>query len=234
MNERKLSYSTVDIVCAGLNFFYNVTVQDNRNFKIPKRRSSSKLPQILSAEQIMKLFAVTANSLRNQTLLMTTYAGGLRVSEVIKLKISDIDKDRMMIFVQNAKRNKDRYTILSKKLLIQLRIYYSQYRPKEWLFPGKIPAKPLADSTARAIFMAAKAKASITKKGGIHMLRHSFATHMLEAGVDIRTIQTLLGHRSIISTTRYLQLTRKTLDATQSPLDLLDLGENPLFQGRCE
>ncbi len=103
----------------------------------------------------------------------------------------------MMIFVQKAKRQKDRYTILSKQLLTQLRTYYRQYRPKEWLFPGNNPGKPLADSTVRAIFMTAKAKASISKDGGIHMLRHSFATHMLEAGVDIRTIQSLLGHSSI-------------------------------------
>jgi len=138
---------------------------------------------------------------------------------------SNIYYKRMMIFVRKGKRAKDRYTILSKRLLSQLRSYWRVYKPKGQLFSGKKPTTHIADSTARGIFVMAKAKASITKNGGIHMLRHSFATHMLEAGVDVRTIQILMGHSSIVSTMRYLQMTRKKFDDTQSPLDRLDIPE---------
>jgi len=154
---------------------------------------------------------------------MTTYAAGLRVSEAIRLTVKDIDSERMMIFVRKGKRAKDRYTILSKWLLSQLRAYWPMYKPKDWLFTGNNPATHIADSTVRGVFTMAKAKASITKDGGIHMLRHSFATHMLEAGVDLRTIQILMGHSFIISTKRYLQMTSKKFDDTQSPLDRLNM-----------
>ena len=224
MYDRKLNWSTVNTICSGLKFFYSVTLglKDDL-FSIPPRRTPRSLPNILSSEELERLFAVESGNLRNQTLLMTTYAAGLRVSEVIRLTIKDIDSERMMIFVRKGKRAKDRYTILSKRLLSQLRAYWRVYNPKGRLFPGNKPATHIADSTARGIFVMAKAKASITKTGGIHMLRHSFATHMLEAGVDLRTIQILMGHSSIVSTMHYLQMTRKQFDSTQSPLDRLDI-----------
>ena len=224
MYDRKLNWSTVNTICSGLKFFYSVTLGlKEDSFSIPPRRTPRSLPNILSSEELERLFAVESGNLRNQTLLMTTYAAGLRISEVIRLTSKDIDSTRMMIFVRKGKRAKDRYTILSKRLLSQLRIYWRAYEPKDQLFPGNKPATHIADSTARGIFVMAKAKASITKTGGIHMLRHSFATHMLETGVDIRTIQILMGHSSIVSTMRYLQMTRKQFDSTQSPLDRLDI-----------
>ena len=225
-DERKLSWSTVNVICSGLNFFYFTTLGlSGTDFSIPPRRTPVSLPNILSHEELIRLFSVEEGNLRNQTLLMTTYAAGLRVSEAIRLTVKDIDSKRMMIFVRKGKRAKDRYTILSKRLLSQLRAYWPMYKPKDWLFTGNNPATHIADSTVRGVFTMAKAKASITKAGGIHMLRHSFATHMLEAGVDLRTIQILMGHSSIISTTRYLQMTSKQFDDTQSPLDRLDIPE---------
>ena len=151
------------------------------------------------------------------------YSAGLRVSEVINLRIEDIDSSRMTIFVNKGKGAKDRYTILSKQLLPQLRLYWKVYKPKYWLFPGRDPSSHISDSNTRSMFILAKAKATITKTGGTHMLRHSFATHMLEGGTDLRTIQILMGHSSIISTTRYLQMTSKKFNDTQSPFDRLDV-----------
>ena len=226
MNQRKLNWSTVNTICSGLKFFYSATLGlKGESFSIPSRRTPRSLPAILSAEEVERLFSVEEDNLRNQTLLMTTYAAGLRVCEVIRLKAKDIDSEHMMIFVRKGKRAKDRYTILSRRLLSQLRTYWQIYKPKDWLFPGKKSATHIADSTARGIFIMAKAKASITKNGGIHMLRHSFATHMLEANVYLRTIQILMGHSSIVSTMRYLQMTSKKFDSTQSPLDRLDIPE---------
>lgn len=224
INQRQLKWSTVNGICSGLNFFYTVTLGKNDgSFSLPPCRKPQSLPEILNTDELLRLFSVTASQLRNQTLLMTTYAAGLRVSEVVKLKIGNIDSGRMMIRVEEGKGKKDRYTLLSKRLLEQLRNYWRQYKPSEWLFPGKQPDRPLGDATARGIFTLAKARAGITKNGGIHMLRHSFATHLLEGGVDLRTIQLLMGHASIYSTMRYLHVTRKKIESTQSPLDLLNV-----------
>jgi len=223
MTERKLAWSTVNGACSGLKFFYTVTLRrNNGSFSIPLRRTPRPLPEILSAEELLRLFSV-ARDLKYQTLFMTTYAAGLRVSEVIRLKVTHIDSGRMMMRVEQGKGKKDRYTLLSERLLHQLRTYWKSYRPASWLFPGKKRGHHIADGTVRAVFTMAKVRAGICKKGGIHMLRHSFATHLLEADVDLRTIQLLMGHASIVSTIRYLHMTRKKLDATQNPLDLLDV-----------
>ena len=147
-------------------------------------------------------------------MLMTTYGGGLRVSEVVRLRVTDVDSERMMLRVLGGKGAKDRYTLLSQRLLAELRAYALQECPEPWLFPGRNFGAPLHDNTAREIFNEAKTRAGIRKRGSTHLLRHSFATHLLEAGVDLRTIQILLGHASITSTVRYLHLTRKTLGGT--------------------
>lgn len=151
---------------------------------------------------------------------MTAYGGGLRVSELVRLKVTDIHSDRMTIRVDQGKGRKDRYTLLSQRLLQQLRIYWKIKRPAVWLFPGNSQS-PMSTRMAQRIYTQGASKAGITRKGGIHTLRHCFATHLLEAGEDIRTIQLLMGHSSILSTVRYLQITSKTLQGTQSPLDLL-------------
>ncbi|MDA2934537.1 site-specific integrase [Acidobacteria bacterium AH-259-D05] len=225
MTEKKLNWSTVNVATAGLRFFYAVTLgRKDLALTIPPRRHPSRLPEILSSEELLRLFAVVDRP-KHRTILLTTYAAGLRVSEVVQLKVTHIDSHRMMIRVEAGKGDKDRYTILSNRLLVELRSYWKTVRSALWLFPGQKPGTHLGESSARRVFTMAKYKAGIQKKGGIHMLRHSFATHLLEAGVDIRTIQLLMGHSSIISTIRYLQVTRKNLASTQSPLDLLD------FQG---
>jgi len=152
---------------------------------------------------------------------MTVYSGGLRVSEVVRLKVTDIHTDRMMIRVEQGKGHKDRYTLLSKKLLEELRSYWSIKKPPVWLFPGQPKSRPMSSRMAQRVYAKAVKKAGIKRKGGIHTLRHCFATHLLESGEDIRTIQLLMGHKSILTTVGYLQVTSKSLQGTKSPLDLL-------------
>jgi integrase/recombinase XerD len=227
--ERELKWNTVNVITTGIKFFYSHVLQrPDIAPAIPSRITPRPLPEILSAEELQRLFAVTTN-LKHRTLLMTTYGGGLRVSEVIKLQACHIDGGRGLIRVVNSKRGKDRYTLLSPRLLTELRAYWKAQRPPLWLFPSRDPQRHLNDETARSVFQTAKAKAGIHKRGNIHMLRHSFATHLLEAGVDLRTIQILLGHSSILTTSRYLHVTRKTLNGTPGLLDLLDLSQLPSF-----
>jgi site-specific recombinase XerD len=228
MTERHLQWNSVNAIASGLKFFYQQTLQrPDIALALPPRRTPRPLPEIYSAEELQRLFAA-ARPGKHRALLMTTYGGGLRVSEVIHLQVTDIDSQRMMIRVRQGKRAKDRYTLLSARLLEELRSYWKLRRPRPWLFPGRDPQRPLNDETARAIFQQAKAKAGIVKGGSIHVLRHSFATHLLEAGVDLRTIQLLLGHARITTTALYLHLSRKTLGKTQNPLDLLDLSPRPV------
>jgi site-specific recombinase XerD len=187
-------------------------------------RSQKKLPEILSCEEIERLFKC-ASDLKRRVVLMTTYAAGLRVSEVVNLHLSDIDSKRMTLRVRQGKGNKDRYSILSSRLLTELRTYYREYKPPVWLFYGSYTGQQLSVGTAQTIYYAAKERAGITKGGGIHTLRHCFATHLLEAGVDLRTIQSLMGHSSIMTTMNYMRVTSKKLAATRSPLDLLEAPE---------
>jgi integrase/recombinase XerD len=230
MTERQLHWNTVNTICSGLTFFYSQTLKrPDVAAAMPLRRTPRQLPEILSGKELEALFAAVDHP-QHRALLMTTYGGGLRVSEVCKLRPCDIDSQRMMIRVVAGKRSRDRYTLLSVRLLQELRAYWRAYRPPTWLFPGRNPERPFNDDKAREVFNHAKAKAGIRKVGSIHLLRHCFATHLLEAGVDLRTIQILMGHSSIDSTIWYLHVTRKKLDATQNPLDLLDLSGLHNFQ----
>jgi integrase/recombinase XerD len=227
--QRQLKWNSVNVITTGIKFFYSQVLQrPDIAPAIPPRRTSRPLPEILSGEEVQRLFAVTTNP-KHRILFMTTYAGGLRVSEVIQLQACHLDGQRGLIRVVNSKRGKDRYTLLSPRLLTELRSYWKAHRPPLWLFPSRDPQRHLNDETARSVFQKAKAKAGIHKGGNIHMLRHSFATHLLEAGVDLRTLQILLGHSSILTTSRYLHVTRKTLDSAPSLLDLLDLSQLPSF-----
>lgn len=229
MTERHLQWNTVNTITSGLTFFYTQTLhRPDVRLALPARRTPRPLPEIFSAAELEALFAAAVNA-QDRALLMTTYAGGLRVSEVVHLRPVHIDSQRMMIRVVCGKRAKDRYTLLSPRLLQELRAYWKVYRPHTWLFPSRNAERPFNDDKARTIFNQAKAKAGIRKGGSIHVLRHCFATHLLEAGVDLRTIQILMGHSSITSTAWYLHLTCKTLAATQNPLDLLDLSHLPTF-----
>lgn len=221
IQERKLAWSSCNIVTQGLKFFYRVTLKrTDAQFVIPRARAPQKLPQILSREEIATLIEATAN-LKHRAILMTAYGAGLRLNEICHLKVAHIDSNRMTIRVEQGKGAKDRYTLLSPRLLTELRGYWLAYRPKEWLFTRRDPACPISDGTVHRIYHAAKVRARIGKDGGIHSLRHAFATHLLEAGVDIHTIQRLMGHSHISSTLRYFHLARKHLAGTPSPLELL-------------
>jgi site-specific recombinase XerD len=178
---------------------------------------------------VQQLFA-GARRLKSRVLLQTIYAAGLRVSEVIGLKVSDIDSQRMTLHVRQGKRKKDRYVMLSATLLGELRRYWEAYRPTDWLFPGKQPHKQLERQTVYGICQVVARRARLRKHVSPHTLRHSFATHLYEAGTDLRTIQALLGHRSLRTTALYTFVSLDKVAATTSPLDLLPApgeGEQP-------
>jgi len=221
-DKRGLTWGTLNTFVNGLRFFYHITLgRPETAFRIPCAKPPKKLPRVLSRQEVIELFAVTTN-LRHRTLLKTTYSAGLRVSETINLKITDIDSHRMCIRVDQGKGQKDRYTLLSPRLLGELRAYWKVYRPAVWLFPNQSGAYHISRMTAWRIFQHAKAQAGITKPCGIHALRHAFATHLLEAGTDPHTIQRLLGHTNIRTTLNYFHLARRRLLDTTSPLDQLD------------
>jgi len=228
LEERKLSYSTCNQAAHAIRFLHRVTLgRDRAQFCIPAPRVPQRLPEILSREEIQRLFECATNP-KHRALLMIAYGAGLRVSEVVNLQVTDIDSDRMTIRVEQGKGMKDRYTLLPKRLLTELRHYWSNARPKLLLFPNARDAsRPMDTTSVQRAFYQAKERAKITKRCGIHGLRHAFATHMLEAGRDLRTIQLLLGHGHISTTMRYLQLARGTLAANVSPLDCLDSPATP-------
>ena len=220
--ERGLSWSTCNVAVSAFRFFYvEVLGRERTDLPIPPRKKPTKLPEVLSRQELERLFAC-ARPPRNRALLMTTYSAGLRVSEITSLKVSDIDSKRMMIRVEQGKGAKDRYTILSPRLLEELRAYWKLCQPHTWLFPAARDSSRKMDiSMAQKIYYVTKHRAAITRGHGIHTLRHCFATHLLEAGVDLRTIQSLMGHTSITTTMRYLQVRSEMLDAKSSLLDLL-------------
>lgn len=221
LDERKLAWSTVNVARCAIRLFYrHVLGRPEVSTAIPPSKGPRPLPEVLSARELERLFESVTN-VKHRVLLMTAYAAGLRVSEVVALRVTDIDSGRMMIRVANAKGGKDRYTMLSPRLLEQLRAYWKLSRPQPWLFPAERSNRPLRPKTASRVFSNAKKRVGIHKRGGIHLLRHSFATHLLEAGVDLRVIQSLLGHKSIATTAIYLHVTRKIIERTRSPLDLL-------------
>ena len=220
--ERRLSWASCNTIRHGLRFFYRVTLaRPATEFYLPCAKEPSKLPQILSHEEIVRLFTVTINR-KHRALLMTTYAAGLRASEVTRLRLTDIDSARRCIRVEQGKGRKDRYVPLSPRLLAQLRAYWRQQRPPHWLFPGAQIDQPMSRDAAWQIYLKARDKAGITKAGGLHLLRHCYATHLLEAGTELVDIQRLLGHTRIRSTVRYLHLAQERTAATTSPLELLE------------
>ena len=227
LTERQLSWSACNQAAAGLKFFYTKTLDwTHLQLNLPSRKRRKRLPRILSVEELQQLFSAVRRP-KHRVLLMTTYSAGLRVSEVVHLTLRDIESHRMLIRVDQGKGQKDRYTLLSSRLLTELRAYWKLYQPPEWLFTGRDLTKPMAVRTAQQIYMTARAKAQLQRGPGIHTLRHCFATHLLEAGVDPRTIQLLMGHRSIQTTMGYLQVTRAHLGNIHSPFDLLHFDDLP-------
>jgi site-specific recombinase XerD len=222
IQERKLSWSSCNIAAQAIRFFYRITLKRSEaQFLVPTARQPQKLPQILSREEVASLIEQTLN-LKHRAILMTAYGAGLRLTEICHLKVSDVDSKRMTIRVEQGKGAKDRYTLLSPTLLGELRRYWCIYRPKLWLFSARDPGRPIGEHTVHRLYHGAKARAGIAKPGGIHSLRHAFATHLLEGGADIHTIQRLMGHGHISSTQRYLHVAAKHLARTLSPLELLE------------
>lgn len=215
---RKLASSTCDVRLAGIKFFYQEVLKQPFDVRVKSKRSG-KLPQPLSRNEVSKVIGAVSNH-KHRTMLMTKYATGVRVSELVNLRVTDIRSERMLTFVQEGKGGKQRYTLLSPKLLHTLRQYWLQYRPGEWLFPSP-HGGPLNKGTIQGVFTKAREKAQIQHADGIHSLRHSFATHLLEAGVDLVTIQRLLGHKNLSTTAKYLHVTQVHLSQLQSPLELL-------------
>lgn len=220
INTLKLSENTIHSRINAIKFYYEQVLKNPRLFiDIPRPKKPSILPQVINAKDLQKLFDVTTNKKHN-TMLKLCYGMGLRVSEIIGLKITDIDSKNMQVFISRAKGKKDRYVNLPESILEQLREYFRLYKPTEFLFEGQYGGK-YSIRSAQKVFTDAMSKAKINKKVGIHGLRHSYATHLLEAGTDISYIQQLLGHKDIKTTLRYTHVSKKTIKNVKSPLDKL-------------
>lgn len=221
-NDKGQTSNSRGVVVCALRFLYRHVLGDEQTPPgFGFRRKPRKLPVVLSQEQIWRIINATDN-VKHRLLLMATYSAGLRASEVLALKPEHIDSQRMLIKVEEGKGSKDRYTLLSQRFLEELRHYYRTYRPKKWLFPSSHTGEPLCYESVRSVYEDARKKAGVQKGAGLHTLRHSFATHLLEAGYDLRKIQVLLGHKSLSTTMIYLHVSRKTLSKIKSPLDLFD------------
>jgi len=222
VEDKKVSSSYQNQMINAIKFYYEQVLGKERKFYyIDRPFKEQKLPSVLSVEEIKKIIAQIEN-LKHKCMILMLYSAGLRISELIHLKVADIDSKRMLIHVKSAKGQKDRMTLLSEKVLIYLRTYFLQYKPKEYLFEGQMGGA-YATRSVQEIFQRACAKANIKKKASLHTLRHSFATHLLENGTDLRYIQVLLGHSSSKTTEVYTHITRKGMENIKSPLDGLDL-----------
>jgi integrase/recombinase XerD len=217
--EKGVSWSTFNVHVCAIRFFYREVLEVDWDVEhIPYQKRGRRLPVILSGEEVCSLLDATLN-LKHRALLMTLYAAGLRPSEAIHLQLASIDSGRMMIRVDQGKGRKDRYVMLSEKLLVSLRHYWREYQPTLWLFSGQDPSRPLTRGSLDHLFARARKRAGIEKRVSPHSLRHCFATHLLERGVNIRVIQRLLGHRSLRSTEIYTHVAESYVRDTKSPLD---------------
>jgi site-specific recombinase XerD len=217
--ERKLAWNTRSLIINGLRFFYHTTLGRSKlELVVPRPRPPAQLPEILSREEVARILA-RPNDRKHRLLLMTAYGAGLRVSELVALRVGDLDADRMTIRVQQGKGSRDRYTLLSPRLLEEFRVYTTLDSPGRWLFPSRRRPEPISISCAQRVWGRAKREAGVSKCGGIHALRHAFATHLLEDGTDLHTIQRLLGHRHIGTTMLYFHLARRGITERRSPLD---------------
>ncbi|MGB9721069.1 MAG: site-specific tyrosine recombinase/integron integrase [bacterium] len=221
--EKQSATSTLNQAINALKFYYGTMLKKKFLYEIKRPRKDKKLPVVLSKEEVANIFSAIDN-VKHKSILMLTYSAGLRVSEVIKLKPEDIDSKRKLIHIKGAKGRKDRYTLLSILALNTLREYYRKEKPKQWLFPSWNVEKHINTRTVQKIFMMACKKAGIKKEVTVHSLRHSFATHLLESGIDLRYIQELLGHKSSKTTEIYTHVSIKNISAIKNPLDNLLTG----------
>jgi len=223
---RKLAVSSLIVAVSALRFFFgHVLHRPTQAIEeaLPRMKKPVLRPKVYSVQELERLWQWPELNRQHRALFMTTYAAGLRVSEVCQLRLADLLSDRHQIHVVQGKGQKDRYTLLSPKLLDELRGYWRVYRPKDWLFPSKVyPERHITEDAVQRAFTAAVARAGLPERGGIHSLRHSFATHLLEAGVDPLTLQRLLGHSSLRTTTTYLHVRQERLAQISSALDLID------------
>ncbi len=218
INQLKLSENTVHSRMNALKFYYEqVLHKEKMFFDIPRPKKPEILPKVISKERIADLINSIEN-VKHKTIIMLTYACGLRVSEVVSLKVKHIDGQRKTISIDRAKGKKDRIVSLNPNMLIMLREYYRQYQPKDYLFEGQFENEHLSERSMQQVIQNAKRKAGIIQDGSMHMLRHSFATHLLDKGIDVVFIQKLLGHNNIKTTLRYLHVTNKDLVHILSPL----------------
>jgi site-specific recombinase XerD len=214
-----ISYSNVDISCNAFNLLFNIVLGRNWSDNVIVRpKKLKKLPPVLSRDEILSIISKIEN-IKHKTILMTIYSAGLRISEALNLKVSDIDSENMLISVRLGKGSKDRLTILGQENLKMLRLYWKLYRPSDLLFPGLVEGKPLTPRYIQHVFQVSKLNAGIMKPATVHTLRHSFATHLLENNTDLRTIQLLLGHSDISTTSKYIHLSKKHIASVRSPLD---------------
>ena len=221
------SWSHINQASCALRFFYGVTLGRSEVLAgIVSAREPRKLPVVLSADEIVQ-FLEAVPGLRNRAALTTAYGAGLRVGEVSRLKLTDIDSGRKVIRIEQGKGGKDRYVMLSAQLLQILRAYWRLARPARWLFPGRELDRPVSVATLQEACRVASRAAALSKPVTVHTLRHSFATHLLEAGTDIRIIQVLLGHARLATTARYAQVATRMIAGTPSPLDRLSLKVMP-------
>lgn len=221
-NERKLAPGSVLIAVAALRFLYKVSLKKDWPFAdvIPAPKKPQALPVVLSPEEVLQ-FLGCVRGIKHRAILSTCYAAGLRISEAVCLVPTDIDSQRMVVRVQQGKGQKDRYVMLSPKLLEILRSWWRVEKPKQWLFPGDIPGRHISRDAVGQACEKAHHLSGIRKPITPHSLRHAFAVHLLESGTDVRTIQLLLGHRSLATTARYLRIATNKVCSTSSPLDLL-------------
>jgi site-specific recombinase XerD len=222
IEKRKYGESQIHTAVNAIKFYFEKVMKGERKvYEIPRPIKPLLLPRVHAKSKLIDLIQKT-NNLKHRCILMLAYAAGMRVSEIVHLEIADIDSDRMTIFIKRAKGKKDRLVSLSPVLLENLRSYFKMYRPKKYLFEGA-NGEMYSIRSVQQVFREAKDRAGIKMKGGIHTLRHSFATHLLESGTDIRFIQELLGHESLKTTVRYTHVSIKTMQHIRSPLDDLDL-----------
>ncbi|RLG36393.1 MAG: integrase [Candidatus Alkanophagales archaeon] len=224
VEKKKVSTSTLNIIINALKFCYEGVLKREFIYEVKRPRKDKKLP--LSKEEAKEMLDATSN-IKHKAMLMLVYSAGLRVGEVVKLKIEDVDVERKLIRIRGGKGRKDRYTILSEVALKTLKECLQKYKPEKWLFPGKKKDKHVSTRTVQAIFEKARDKAGIKKNATVHSLRHSFATYLLESGVDLRYIQELLGHKHSKTTEIYTHVSTKNLSKIKSPLDMLGGEEHP-------
>lgn len=225
LEKQRRSHAFVNQVVSSLKFlFTDVLHRHDIVLSLPRPKKEHKLPDVLSRGEVKKILGSVQNA-KHKAILYTIYSAGLRVGEVVKLKLEDIDSKRMLIHVRQGKGRKDRYTVLSETALEVLRVYAKTYRVSTWLFPGETPENHLTERSVQKIFERARHAAGVKKDVSVHSLRHSFATHLLEGGTDLRYIQELLGHQQSKTTEIYTHVSQKSIRKIRSPLDWLETGD---------